>query len=238
MKVVRRLALLGLLLAGGAGAEAAIPTVGCPSDGQMGPEPAPRRIIAPVVPRALEPRLAYYRSEGLGVIGPRGWHCFGLYGSNGAILIVAPERHGANDLLRNPAPLRGPAIQISESLGSTSGRFAVARLVARLFPAHIDFARRVDAEQIEDPSPRGPYPADRIRRRGANVVEYTTPGRREGLGTHTRLAANEDPIHGLVILSPVDDWYTIDLAVRLPAAQAALAPAIIDEVHRRYGPRR
>jgi hypothetical protein len=191
------------------------------------------------VPRALEPRLAYYRSNGLGVVGPRGWHCFGLYGSNGTILIVTPERRDANDLLgAHATPLRGPAIQLTESLGGTSGRFAVARLVARLFPAQGGFARRVDAEQIEAPSPRGPSRTDRIRRRGANVVEYVTPGGRLGLGTQSRLAPNDLPISGLVILHPVDDWYTIDLAVRLPAGQAGLAPAIVDEVGRRYGPRR
>lgn len=234
---IGRLALLGLLLGSAAAAPAAIPAIGCPSDGQTGPEPAPRRIVAPSVPRALEPRLAYYRSAALGVVAPRGWHCFGLYGSNGAILIVTPERHGARDLLANPAPLRGPAIQLTLSYGGTSGRFAVAELVARLFPAYRAFARDVAAEGIGDPLPAGPYPTDILRRRSATEVDYTTPANRQGLGTESRLAANGDPIRGLAILHPVDDWDAVSLAVRLPAGQAGLAPAIVEAAHRAYGPR-
>jgi hypothetical protein len=230
-----RLAALGLLLAGAAPAGAAIPFVGCASDGQLGPEPAPRRTAAPEVPRALEPRLAYYRSEALGVVAPRGWHCFGMYGSNGAILIVTPERHGVNDLLHRPVPLRGPAVQLTLSYGGTSGRFKVAELVARLFPAYIAFARDVAAEGIGDPLPAGPYATDILRRRSATEVEYTTPANRRGLGTDSRLAMNSDPIQGIVILHPVDDWDSVSLAVRLPAAQAALAPTIVETVHRAYG---
>lgn len=223
-----RLAALGLLLVGLAPAKAAIPFVGCASDGQLGPVAGPRRGAAISVPRAAEGRLAYYASDALGVVAPRGWHCFGLYGSNGAILIVTPEPHGAADFLDRNVPLRGPAIQISLSNGGTSGRFAVADLIARLFPAYMSFARRAAAEDAGYSLPAGPYRSDTLHRRSASEVGYTTPARREGLGTHTRLAANGVPIHGLVILHPVDDWDAIELAVRLPRGQAGLAPLIVD----------
>ncbi len=33
-------------------------------------------------------RLAYYKAKnGFGILGPRGWHCFSTYGSNGSTLV-------------------------------------------------------------------------------------------------------------------------------------------------------
>lgn len=220
--------LVALAFAGAtASAHGNVPFVGCPSDGQTGPQPAPGRSAVPRVPRAVAPRLAYYRSQDLGVVAPRGWHCFGLYGSNGSILIVTPERHGFRDLQDNRG-LRGPAIQLGISFGGTSGRFEVARMIARLFPAHMDFARQVAAEGIGDPLPSGPYPTDRLHRISATEVAYTTPARLQGLGTDSRLAANADPIEELVILDPEGDMSVVKLDIRLPPAEAALTSAIIE----------
>ena len=200
----------------------------------MGPRTAPRGATIPAVPRAVAGQLAYYASRDHGVLAPRGWHCFGLYGSNGAILIVTPQRLGARELLQGATPsLHGPAIQISDSLGGTSGRFEVARVIALAFPAQMDFARRVAAEGIGDPLPSGPYPADRIVRLRPTVVGYRTPAGREGLGTASRLAADDRPIDGLAILSTSDDWALIKVDVRLPAAQAALATPILNAELRR-----
>ena len=224
------LALLALAWAAGAAAAepTQVPFVGCPSDGQLGPQPAPRRSAVPRVPPAAAAQLAYYASAGLGVFAPRGWHCFGLYGSNGAILIVTAEAHSARDLLDEPSPLRGPAVQITYSEGGTSGRFEVASVIARAFPAHMDFARGVAAEGIGDPLPNGPYRTDRMVRLRPTAVGYTTPAGREGLGTDSRLAPNERPIDGLAILDPEGDMNLIKLDVRLPAAQAGLATAILN----------
>lgn len=224
------LALLALAWAGAApAAPGRVPFVGCASDGQQGPQAAPRRATVPAVPRAAASQLAYYVSGDLGVLAPRGWHCFGLYGSNGAILIVTPQRLGARELLRGATPsLHGPAIQISDSLGGTSGRFEVARVIALAFPAQMDFARRVAAEGIGDPLPTGPYPSDRIVRLRPTVVGYRTPSGREGLGTASRLAPDDRPIDGLAILDTSDDWYLRKVDVRLPAALAGLATPILN----------
>jgi hypothetical protein len=196
----------------------------------MGPQPAPRRSTVPRVSLAAAQQLAYYASRDLGVLAPRGWHCFGLYGSNGSILIVTPERHGARDLLSATAPsLRGPAVQITESLGATSGRFAVARAIAQAFPAQRDFARNVAAEGIGDPLPTGPVPTDRIVRLRPTVAAYTTPAGRDGLGTDSRLAPSDRPIDGLAILDPAGgDMILVKLDVRLPASQAGLARVILN----------
>ncbi len=71
-----------------------IPFVGCGSDGQLGPVKAPqgqRKLVA--ISADLAQQLAYYKSEyGIGVVAPRGWHCFGTYGSNGSTLYVTPDR--------------------------------------------------------------------------------------------------------------------------------------------------
>jgi hypothetical protein len=234
--IARGLALLALVSAGGAAAAgpARVPFVGCASDGQQGPQRAPlsRRAppasAVPAVPAAVVPQLAYYDSGVFGVLAPRGWHCFGLEGSNGSILIVTPERHGARDLLQRMRPLRGPAVQLSLRLGDTSGRFEVARVIARAFPAYMDFARRVAAEGIGDPLPRGPYRTDRMVQLGPNAVGYTTPAGREGLGTDSRLAANGRPIDGLAVIAPEGGVNLIKIDVRLPAAQAGLATPILN----------
>jgi hypothetical protein len=211
-----------------------VPFVGCASDGQVGPRPAPRRTTVPAVPASATPSLAYYASADLGILAPRGWHCFGLYGSNGSTLIVSPERLGARDLLSGePRPLPGPAVQIAVSEGGTSGRFEVANVIARAFPAHMDFARRVAAEGIGDPLPIGPYPTDHMVRLRPTAVGYTTLAGRQGLGTDSRLAPGDRPIDGLAILDTRGDMALIKLDVRLPAAQASLATPILNAALRR-----
>ncbi len=62
----------------------------------------------------------------------------------------------------------GQAVQISVFSGGTSGRFQVAKIVARVFPAYKAFAQNVIAEGIEPASdfPFGPYPSDKLTYRG------------------------------------------------------------------------
>lgn len=205
-----------------------VPFVGCAADGQVGPVAAPDAGPVPVVPPEAAPHLAYYASNDLGVLAPRGWHCFETYGSNGSNLYVAPEPLDFDALIGAGPSLRGPAVQLSYSYGGTSGRFTVARLVARLFPDYIDFARSVAAEDLMEPLPTGPYPTDRLRRRGLNAVEFTTPAGRSGLGTDSRLDVGEQAIDGIVILQAQDDELDVaQLSVRLPSELRGLAPAII-----------
>ena len=203
-----------------------VPTVTCPSDGQQGPQPAPEP-RGPVVdlPREAAANLALYESEGLVVLAPRGWNCLLLSGSNGDIFIVAPQHLSLEDA----HDLRGPAVQISHSFGGTSGRFAVAEAIARLFPEHIDFANRVFAEgDVDPPVPSGPFPGDEVHRLNANTVRFTTPAGRTGLGTVSRLVPDADPIHGLVFLLGSEEPDLVQVYVRLPARQSDLVPIILD----------
>jgi hypothetical protein len=226
----RGLVLLALAWTGAAAsaAPAQVPFVGCPSDGQQGPQPVPGGGAVPQVPARAAGQLAYYTISELGVLAPRGWHCFGLEGSNGSTLIVTPQAHGFRDLLDQSTPLRGPAVQISLSFGSTSGRFEVAKVIARAFPAQMAFARRVEGEGIGDPLPNGPYPTDHMVRLRRTAVAYTTPAGREGLGTESRLAPGDRSIEGLAILWTGYDVDLLKLDVRLPAAQAGLARPILN----------
>jgi hypothetical protein len=134
-------------------------------------------------------------------------------------------------------------VQISVSFGGTSGRFEVANVIARAFPAQMAFARRVAAEGFGDPLPDGPYPTDRMVRLRPMVVGYTTPAGREGLGTDSRLPPSDRPIDGLAMISPErglpeHDFDLVKVDVRLPAAQAGLATAILNAALPGRGARR
>jgi len=67
--------------------------IGCQSDGQVGPLEAPKgdSKVVQIATQATQ-QLAYYKAEqGFGVLAPRGWHCFGTYGSSGSSLYVSPQ---------------------------------------------------------------------------------------------------------------------------------------------------
>ena len=203
-----------------------VPFVGCRSDGQTGPLAAPRNDgHAPMVPAPLAARLAWYGSNTTGgVLAPRGRRCFELYGSNGSVLMVSPSGPGPDPFA---AKLTGSAIQVSISLGDTSGRFEAARIAARLFPDRKAFVESVIAEGIASRSefPLGPFPHDRIQRVSRSHVMFETPARVEGIGTMTRLRPSADPIKGLVWMD-ADNNATV-LAVRLPPAQRDLSDYIV-----------
>jgi len=190
------------------------PFVGCESVGQLGVQPAPSASqFHPMSPWWEAGQVAYYRSADLGVLAPRGWHCIGLYGSSGSILLVTPEDHKADALT---AKLIGPAVQVSYLFSDTSGRFEAARIAARLFPDRGAFVNRVIAEGIEPASafPNGPYAGDTVFRRD-NIVEFKTPGGQQGMGTQSRLQPADQPIFGMAIIDK-DNNVTIS-QVRLPA---------------------
>lgn len=87
-----------------------VPFVGCRADGQVGPVNAPKgeSRVLPIAAEAAQ-RLAYYKSEqGFGVLAPRGWYCFGVYGSNGYALYVSPQQISTDNLFsRTGAVLLG-----------------------------------------------------------------------------------------------------------------------------------
>lgn len=207
-----------------------VPFVGCAADGQMGPVAAPNlRHSTPTVPASVAPQLAYYASTHLGVLAPRGWHCFALYGSSGSTLVVTPEPHDATDLFRSETKLTGPAIELSRILGGTSGRFEVAKISARLFPIAKSFVQQVIDEGIipKGQFPSGPYPDDTLDRRSDTEVEFVTPADSEGLGTHNRISKNGQAIRGVAILLPEDDMDLVMLSVRLPSKMQNLASTIL-----------
>jgi hypothetical protein len=211
-----------------------VPFVGCKSDGQVGPLEAPKgksKVFS--IGKEKAQRLAYYKAEeGVGVLAPRGWFCFGTYGSNGSNLYISQQPMDADTLIWSSwKGFTGPAVQMSVESGGTSGRFRVACTIARVFPAHKAFARQVIAEGIEPASdfPFGPYPHDRLVYKNKEMVEYETPAHTDGLGTASQLRKNADPIRGAAILVG-PDTDLLSLSVRLPHEMDGLTPVIIQQV--------
>jgi hypothetical protein len=75
------------------GSDVQVPFVGCEADGQVGAVAAPKKAEKVVkIDAGMAQRLAYYKAEySPGVLAPRGWYCFGTYGSNGSSLFVSPQ---------------------------------------------------------------------------------------------------------------------------------------------------
>jgi len=231
------LSAIALFLSSAAAAEpVTVPFVGCPSDGQTDAIPAPKgKPVVVSLPPATAARLAYYKAEtGVGTLAPRGWHCFGLYGSSGWVLVTAPQLLTSDDFFgKHPKPLTGPAVEVSFDDGGTSGRFGVAGLIARYFPDRRAFLQKVIAEKIEPASafPLVPFKDDQFVSRAGGIVEIVNPPRRQGVGTLGRLVASDLPIHATVAVTgderkdeELGGWV---FAVRLPKDQDDLAPAIL-----------
>ncbi len=211
-----------------------VPFVGCASDGQAGPQPAPSgKSLVVAIPAGLAQRLAYYRAEyGIGVLALRGWNCFSIYGSNGASLFVSPDPIDSKARFSlDWKGFAGQVIQLSEFDGGTSGRFEVAKVIARVFPAYKAFAQNVIADGIEPASdfPFGPYPKDKLTYRGKNIVEFETPENTQGLGTDSRLQMNASPISGVAIVSG-EDTDLIQLSACFSGPDRDLIPFIIRQI--------
>jgi hypothetical protein len=220
-----------------AGSVVAVPFVGCPADGQVGPVDPPKGTTQLVhIPKEAAQQLAFYKAEqGFGVLAPRGWHCFETYGSSGRSLFVSPQSIDAKILFSdNWKAFIGPVVQLSAEDGGTSGRFAVARIIARVFPTNRSFVRKVISEGIEPASnfPSGPYPNDKIVYKSNDLVEYQTLPQTEGLGTQSRLLKNIEPISGMAMLVGLvkeGEPSLLFLAVRLPSEMTSLSSAIVQQ---------
>jgi len=217
-----------------------VPFVGCASDGQVGPLEAPKGKAKSVpISASAAARLAYYAAEnGPQVLGPRGWYCFGTYGSNGANLFLSPVPINGPDLFSGSwKGFSGPAIQISVSDSGTSGRFEVAAVIARVFPAHQSFVKDVISEGIEPASsfPTGRYPNDKLTYLNQEKVEFETPANTDGLGTRSRLLKNDMLIRGAAILDPGDDGSLTLVSIRLPANMSDVGDVVIKQAERDAG---
>jgi len=237
---MNRLVLLAIVLmlqaANAQTAPVSVPFVGCISDGQQGPTPAPKGNSKLVnIPSNIAKRLAYYQAEmGPGVLAPRGWTCFGTVGSNGGSIFVSPQQLTSAMFFsdhKNWKGFTGPAIQLSDMVGDTSGRFSVAQTIARVFPAHRRFVRKVIKEDYQPAKnfPFGPYPRDKLTYRSKEIVEYETPPETRGLGTDSWLLKNASPIRGVAVLSGADPD-CLHLSTRLPPDQNDLISAIVQQV--------
>jgi hypothetical protein len=212
-------------------AAVSVPFVGCKSYGQVGPTEAPKGTSRPVPITAQEAQgLAYYRSaQGPAVLAPQGWYCLGISGSSGEGLNVSAQPIDGS-------ALEGPAIEIFHSLGETLGRFEVAQLIARVFPDYKDFVSRT-IKLFDFPAGRftfGPYPNDVLTYKSNTIVEYNTPAQTEGLGTHSLLSKNANPIEGVAMLigQVPETPDLLLLSVRLPPELTGLTAAIVDEIER------
>src|ERR1700759_4516052 len=207
--MTKSIALLAILLMSSAAtsvarAAVAVPAIGCPTDGQQGPQAVPKNGTKSLkLDAAAAVGLAFYRNADTGVLGPKGWHCLVLSGSSGTTILVTPEQIDAKAVLGGKFPgFSGDAIQLTVSLGETSGRFEAAKFIARLFPQDRVFVDKVIAEKFEPASHFvfGPYPTDRLTRKSEAMVEYETPANMKGLGTDSRLVPNASPISGMIFL--------------------------------------
>ncbi len=215
-----------------------IPFIGCPSDGQLGPQPAPSgNSPHQNFPPEISSKLAYYEGpDRIGTVAPRGWHCFALIGSDGDFLYVAPESIDAAKLLdhKHWHGFTGPAIQLSAILGDTSGRMEVAPIVARVFPKYRSYVESIIAEGFElaKDFPVVPYPTDKLHYENDHVVDFTTPPNTKGLGTASWLLPDNLPISGIVLYDPSQDGdhEMNQLFVRLPPSMQELSPFIVDLV--------
>jgi len=191
--------------------------------------------VALPLPGAIARQVSYYKAyRGPGVLAPRGWRCFCVYGSSGSTLFVTPDGRIGDDFFNERRSITGPVIKLAQVYGDTGGgRILVAQTIARAFPMYLPLARET-AETFDlgtDALPDGPYPMDKLVRRTTKTVEYETPPHAEGLGTSSGLNEGDLPIRGIIIL----DGSTPDLlllAVRLPEHLAGLTPTIIEAVKR------
>ena len=215
-------------------AAAPVPFVGCPSDGQQGPQTAPLSRPRDVPGPEAAGLADYAMADGTRTLAPRGWRCSGLAGSDGSVLFVAPDAATLRTLLAGRS-VTGPAVVRRTSFGGTSGRVAVARVAAMLFPAASRFVAEVEAEGIDGPLPRGLPRGDRVTRIGALAALYTTPANGRGIGVRSSLAPGALPVDGGAVMSADSDHDLETVDARLPPAVRPLVAGIIADFRRAHG---
>ena len=207
-----------------------VPFVGCRSDGPSDPREAPKGTSAsvPITPKAAE-SLAYYATgTGLGVLAPRSWYCYGMYGPGDDSLYVGLQPIDGSRFSIGRSGFVGPIIEVSHSLSNTGQRSHVAEIIARVFPAYMAFATHLMEEGTGEPLKFGPYPKDALTYRNNRMVEYKTPAQTDGLGTHSWLKKSVSPIEGVAMLvGPTPDLLL--LSMRLPPELNGLTSVIVHQ---------
>jgi uncharacterized protein YecT (DUF1311 family) len=212
--------------------ETQVPTLGCPQDGMADPVEAPTLPTSArvIVPSGFESSLTLYSaSEDLasGVLGPRGWDCFGIYGSAGSTLYITPHRLADAILDRPKKVAAGPVVIKSIFLGDTSGRYELYRISARIFARARAFIERVEGLDEAKRYTYKPWPDDTLKYLSDFAVSYVTPARSVGLGTELGLASGRLPIYGLVSLHLDSEPYLYGLAIRLEERDRRLYAPIL-----------
>jgi len=70
-------------------------------------------MISVGISRVASQSFAYKAVSAVGVLAPRGWHCFGTYGSGGETLLVSAEPIDNFSRLSWPKGLPGSPVQLS-----------------------------------------------------------------------------------------------------------------------------
>lgn len=209
-----------------------VPSIGCDADGQVGWVNAPKEHpVAINLPPSIADKLAYYKGPhtAFGVLAPKGWHCFENYGSGGETLYVAPYSFQAD--LRYSKTWKGftgPVIELEFVDGGTSGRFGVAKAIARFFPDFKEFTRQVVAERIMPAREFDvtPFPGETLTYRSNKMVEFRTPGNMDGSGTGGRLLKSASPVDGVIALYG-DEPSIAQISIRLAAGDRDLERYIV-----------
>jgi hypothetical protein len=211
-----------------------VPEVGCPQDGQAGPVPAPQltKAVAVTILADAADQLAYYTAkEGNngGILAPRGWSCFGTYGSSGSSLYVTPAPI-PGPILDKPKRLGpGQFVELQEFNGDTSGRFPMAKIVGRVFPSARPFAENVRSENIDQDDYFTLSPTDILQILAPTTASYVTPQNYQGIGTMFGVSPGNDPIHGLIFMDLGDQTvepFLSKIDVRLSDTKAPLYASI------------
>jgi hypothetical protein len=217
-------------------ADVYVPLVGCEAYDQAETFKAPERAKKTVsIDASATKMLAYYKAEYFaGVLAPRGWNCLAVNGSGGSVFLVTPQPLKIDFDLNK---ITGPAIQVNEYCSDNSGRFDIARVIARAFPKQKTFVQNMlkFGDLPASDFPFGPYPKDKMVRRNDWIVEYRTPANSEGLGTIGYLPKADLPTEGIAILRDQSPDCLLFMAVRLPPDMSDLAPQIIQQMLRENG---
>ena len=162
-----------------------VPFVACEEDGQVGIlNPPPHSSNQVFLPIPLARELSLYATADIEVLAPRGWSCFGRYGSSGAQIMVSKLQYKASDSFGSSFRVAGPAVEYVVVSGETSGRFAMLIIISRVFPSEMAFVDQTTAEypEFRQSLHFGPYPDDQLHYIDPRRLEFHTPGNTEGLG--------------------------------------------------------